>query len=361
MLNVICQRLQSLPSKGSHGLLLASDKSGVGGCETGSLRNLPSMNTDAFRTYLKGGDGIQSLLSDEKMGLMDVEVERVEPKVQVECWTLKNKKLYFPSLTLLPNSRWLTFLPAPREQFTALTIPAVEYTSMDVSYGCAQTSSKRSFIPIKHRKRREGSWDECRKLQEIETPRSSVSSSSQWRAIYFSSSNLVEAILSLAGSLTPSFIRSFMACTPATCPTPLAYAQSWLSSSASGSASGKWEADQLYKITEVLGDPCENHGTDEGGVQMVRDNFGFMFQKIPLKDIASLFDRSVPSRFIECIADLLKYNPAPRLTSFECHRRDHILPALFMSTSLLGHRSGLSPPFLNSQVYCVLSGHLPPT
>ncbi|KAF8258697.1 hypothetical protein EI94DRAFT_1707754 [Lactarius quietus] len=94
------------------------------------------------------------------------------------------------------------------------------------------------------------------------------------------------------------------------------------------SASGKREANQLYKITAVLGDPCENHGTDEGGVQMARDNFGFTFQKIPLKDIASLFDCSVPSRFIECIADLLKYDPAPRLTSFE---------SLFMSTSLLGH------------------------
>ncbi|KAF8259941.1 hypothetical protein EI94DRAFT_1706677 [Lactarius quietus] len=261
-------------------------------------------------------------------------------------------KLYFPSLTLLPNfqpsftldSRWLTFLPAPREPFTALTIPAVEYTSMDVSYGRAQTSSKRPFIPIKRRKRREGSWDECRKLQEIETPRSSVSSLSQWRAIYFSSSNLVEAILSLAGSSTPSFIRLFMACTPADLSQPPSIflpsalkAQSWLSSSASGSASGKREVDQLYKITEVLGDPCENHGTDEGGVQMARDNFGFMFQKIPLKDIASLFDRSVLSRFIECIADLLKYNPAPQLTSFECHCRDHIPPALFMSTSLLGH------------------------
>ncbi|KAF8274085.1 kinase-like domain-containing protein [Lactarius quietus] len=129
---------------------------------------------------------------------------------------------------------------------------------------------------------------------------------------------------------------------------------------------GKREADQLYKITEVLGDPCENYGTDvrgksfgggiwEGGVKMARDNFGFTFQKIPPKDIASLFDRSVPPRLIECIADLLKYDPAARLTSFECmahpylfeassHRRDHIPPALSVSTSLSGHSTGLSTP-----------------
>jgi serine/threonine protein kinase len=129
---------------------------------------------------------------------------------------------------------------------------------------------------------------------------------------------------------------------------------------------GKREADQLYKITEVLGDPCENYGFDvrgksfgggkwEGGVQMARDNFGFTFQKISPKDIASLFDRTVPSRLIECIADLLKYDPASRLTSLDCighpylleasgHRRDHIPPALSVSTSLSGHSTGLSTP-----------------
>ena len=54
---------------------------------------------------------------------------------------------------------------------------------------------------------------------------------------------------------------------------------------------GKREADQLYKITEILGDPCENYSFDvrgksfgggrwEAGVQMARDNFGFTFQKV---------------------------------------------------------------------------------
>jgi protein kinase len=54
---------------------------------------------------------------------------------------------------------------------------------------------------------------------------------------------------------------------------------------------GKKEADQLFLITQVLGDPCENYGFDgrgkpigggrwEGGVQMARDNFGFTFQKV---------------------------------------------------------------------------------
>jgi meiosis induction protein kinase IME2/SME1 len=54
---------------------------------------------------------------------------------------------------------------------------------------------------------------------------------------------------------------------------------------------GKKEADQLFLITQVLGDPCESYGFDgqgkpigggrwDGGVQMARDNFGFTFQKV---------------------------------------------------------------------------------
>ena len=80
----------------------------------------------------------------------------------------------------------------------------------------------------------------------------------------------------------------------------------------------------------------------------------YLFQ-IPPRDIASLFDRSVPPRLIECIADLLKYDPASRLTSLDCighpylleatgHRRDHIPPALSVSTSLSGHSTGLLTP-----------------
>jgi serine/threonine protein kinase len=54
---------------------------------------------------------------------------------------------------------------------------------------------------------------------------------------------------------------------------------------------GKKEADQLFKIVEVLGDPCQNYGFDirgkpfgggrwDVGVRMAQDNFGFTFQKV---------------------------------------------------------------------------------
>jgi meiosis induction protein kinase IME2/SME1 len=72
---------------------------------------------------------------------------------------------------------------------------------------------------------------------------------------------------------------------------------------------GKKEADQLFLITQVLGDPCESYGFDgrgkpvgggrwDGGVQMARDNFGFTFQKVsrqsslPLSSSHHKFPRS---------------------------------------------------------------------
>jgi len=64
------------------------------------------------------------------------------------------------------------------------------------------------------------------------------------------------------------------------------------------SVSGEKKADQLFLITQVLGDPCETYGFDErgkslgggrwdGGTQMARDNFGFTFQKGWLASISS--------------------------------------------------------------------------
>ena len=121
--------------------------------------------------------------------------------------------------------------------------------------------ANRRLVAVKRMKKRwEGGWDECRKLKEIEvclrvdfyllipsdytlfsvksrhysqypliktsypctihfsfqTPRSSISSSSQWRVIYFSSSSLVEVVLSLVGSSPPSFVRLFMVCITST-------------------------------------------------------------------------------------------------------------------------------------------------
>ncbi|KAH8997290.1 Pkinase-domain-containing protein [Lactarius akahatsu] len=411
-------------------------------------------------------------------------------------------------------------LPAPRESFTALAIPAVEFTSTGVRYGNAQSSSTRSFTPIKAvgdgsfgtvwlcdwhgplpsntptsamqsvvgtrpeyanmrlvavkrmKKRWEGGWDECRRLKEIEAllaipphphiiPLYDSFLLPDSKELYFvfepMEGHLFQLIKSrrgrpFAGGLVASIFRqivhglhhihesgyfhrdmkpenilvtttgyqAYPSLSPVAPPdAPLEQdvkvivkladfglaretqskppyteyvSTRWYRAPevllksrdysnpvdmwALGTIMaelvnlkplfpGKREADQLYKITEILGDPCENYGFDvrgrvfgggrwERGVQMARDNFGFTFQKIPPRDIASLFDRSVPPRLIECIADLLKYDPASRLTSLDCmghpylleagNRRDHIPPALSVSTSLSGHSTGLSTP-----------------
>ncbi|CAL1695786.1 unnamed protein product [Somion occarium] len=91
---------------------------------------------------------------------------------------------------------------------------------------------------------------------------------------------------------------------------------------------GSGEVDQVARICDLLGDPCEDYGVDARGksigggrwprgVKMARD-VGFNWPKSQPKNIYSLFDRSVPVKLIECIADLLKYDPAARLNSAQC-------------------------------------------
>ncbi|KAI0068204.1 Pkinase-domain-containing protein [Artomyces pyxidatus] len=111
---------------------------------------------------------------------------------------------------------------------------------------------------------------------------------------------------------------------------------------------GKGELDQINKITEILGDPTEDYGLDARGKSFgggmwskgikLAKNVGFTFPRTAPHDITMMFDRSVPRRLIECIADLLKYEPAARLTSRQCMEHPYIQettsrPLLSVSTS----------------------------
>ncbi|KDQ63538.1 hypothetical protein JAAARDRAFT_53741 [Jaapia argillacea MUCL 33604] len=91
---------------------------------------------------------------------------------------------------------------------------------------------------------------------------------------------------------------------------------------------GSGEIDQVARICELLGDPCEDYGFDARGkaigggkwprgVRMAK-GVGLVFPKIQPKDIYALFDRSVPIELVDCISDLLKYEPDERLTSRQC-------------------------------------------
>ncbi|GAA5842361.1 hypothetical protein JCM9279_005361 [Rhodotorula babjevae] len=92
---------------------------------------------------------------------------------------------------------------------------------------------------------------------------------------------------------------------------------------------GDSEVDQVFKICEVLGDPSTDYGHDDRGrirgggswargVKMAKD-VGFAFPKVPPRNFASLFDpNTVPVQLIDCIADLLRYEPKARLTTKQC-------------------------------------------
>ena len=111
---------------------------------------------------------------------------------------------------------------------------------------------------------------------------------------------------------------------------------------------GQGEIDQVARVCELLGDPSDEYGLDSRGksfgggrwprgIKMAKA-VGFAFPKVsssslfkPLflrpidqlcqvqpKDVHALFDRSVPVKLVECIADLLKYDPDARLTARQC-------------------------------------------
>ncbi|KAI0031162.1 kinase-like domain-containing protein [Vararia minispora EC-137] len=134
---------------------------------------------------------------------------------------------------------------------------------------------------------------------------------------------------------------------------------------------GKNEYDQISRICEVLGDPSDEYGYDgrgkafgggrwQQGIKLGK-SVGFEFPKTQPKDISALFDRNVPPLLIECIADLLKYDPSERLTSHQCLEHPYLLeaaarsnvpPTLSITTSapvLVSHRNGVPSP--NGQAF----------
>ncbi|KAF8905576.1 kinase-like domain-containing protein [Gymnopilus junonius] len=88
------------------------------------------------------------------------------------------------------------------------------------------------------------------------------------------------------------------------------------------------QGDQVARICEVLGDPSDLYGVDRYGSQIgggpwhrghrLAQDIGFQFPKIIPKDFYSLFDDSIPRSLINCIRDLLRYDPDKRLTSRQC-------------------------------------------
>ncbi|TFK41165.1 kinase-like domain-containing protein [Crucibulum laeve] len=98
---------------------------------------------------------------------------------------------------------------------------------------------------------------------------------------------------------------------------------------------GSDQVDQVARICEILGDPCDDYGIDAHGSPVgggpwskgikLAEAVGFQFPKIEPKDIYSLFERTVPVSLIHCIRDLLRYDPDKRLTSRQCLEHQYLL------------------------------------
>ncbi|KAL5641532.1 hypothetical protein ACGC1H_001873 [Rhizoctonia solani] len=91
---------------------------------------------------------------------------------------------------------------------------------------------------------------------------------------------------------------------------------------------GSGEMDQLKRINDILGDPSDAYGFDENGRRRgggpwrrgyeLGKPLGYQFPRNYPTPLAQCFSKSVPRSLIECIEDLLRYEPADRLTAKQC-------------------------------------------
>ncbi|KAG1736641.1 kinase-like protein [Suillus paluster] len=90
---------------------------------------------------------------------------------------------------------------------------------------------------------------------------------------------------------------------------------------------GSGEVDQINRIIKVLGDPADR-GVDERGrhhgggpwshgLELAR-RLAFQFPQTEPRNMYTIFDKQTPHRLVECISDLLKFDPNLRLTSQQC-------------------------------------------
>ncbi|EAU93103.2 CMGC/RCK/MAK protein kinase [Coprinopsis cinerea okayama7 len=128
---------------------------------------------------------------------------------------------------------------------------------------------------------------------------------------------------------------------------------------------GSDQVDQVARVCEVLGDPAEDYRDNGGnvvgggqwphGVSLARD-VGFQFPRIEPKDIFSLFDASVPRSLIQCIRDLLRWDPAKRLTSKQC--LDHLYLRETIHRNNIPMPSGLRAASVSQTSIPMMSSHL---
>ncbi|ORY34272.1 kinase-like domain-containing protein [Naematelia encephala] len=128
---------------------------------------------------------------------------------------------------------------------------------------------------------------------------------------------------------------------------------------------GVSEIDQVYRICETMGDPSSDYGVDErggpigggswnSGIKLAKA-VGFSFPKRKPANFRALFHASVPQSLVDCISDLLRYNPKYRMTAAQCIEHPYFhetLPHLQRTPPLprIPFSSGQPPPGAMPQV-----------
>lgn len=100
---------------------------------------------------------------------------------------------------------------------------------------------------------------------------------------------------------------------------------------------GSGEIDQINRIIKVLGDPADygmdEHGRFYGGgpwslgLDLAR-RLAFKLPQTEPRNIYAMFDKKTPRRLVECISDLLKFDPSLRLTSQQCLAHEYLRECL---------------------------------
>ncbi|TFK30435.1 Pkinase-domain-containing protein [Coprinopsis marcescibilis] len=140
---------------------------------------------------------------------------------------------------------------------------------------------------------------------------------------------------------------------------------------------GSNQVDQVARVCELLGDPSDCYRDRDGtivgggpwsqGIALAND-LGYQFPRNEPKDIYALFDPSIPRSLIHCIRDLLRYDPAKRLTSRQCLEHPYLLETTHrndipMPSSLKANTSQTSIPMMShlngSSSHPSLSSHTP--
>jgi serine/threonine protein kinase len=103
---------------------------------------------------------------------------------------------------------------------------------------------------------------------------------------------------------------------------------------------GTDEMDQVLRICQTLGNPSDAYGEDHRGLPLgggrwddgvrLAASLGLTFPlNVPL-NLSQHFNHAVPIRLVECIIDLLRYDPAMRLTARQCMEHEYLRDAAQM-------------------------------